>query len=1038
MNHTVRDDCDRNHNSPTLGQSGTSWRALKSCSSFPGVRAAPSECMSGTLGDVFLFRGNGGFPGVVATAAAAVEDHASSGGGGMSLDEKDRCGGGGLSNKLQRKDSNNALGNTNIEWQQRLKEGVNAGNRSMFGDSGRDSGNFPVLNQQQTFHFMGSIGVGGGGGGAGSGGGSPWDCPRADSTAVNYLQAFGPVPTGSNGGVDGQLGEIRLAADGQQQILTDVLSRSGTSTCEVATEVAGGVKEEEQQFGGGADSSSTIGSHVLQGGGISNSGQQQQLFGTPHGLMPSPASMQQLNRSPNHAIRNLFPEKASNFSSAMLQQSHDDLGGNKVVDEQGLLQLTKKPRMQDFGDGGPGSSPLPIPDVENASRLSHGGASAGQYRKSSTFAHDQRSNALASLIDCSSSYNKSSPTSFSPSYAPGDRSTGFNSSNLSSLQNPSTSFSTFQPSGCLPMKNNASNENMSMKSPIVDYGAYPLDTSNRMQGGGDYRPDLLDRDAFLGVSSPQAGLNFMPLVGSIGSGPFNFSSCRRQSSLDPLGRAAWPTGLLSSIPSLSMETPLKALLPSKRTLHDREQPEVLLDDREGRRVHPQESRRRMLIQKQLTTTDVGSLGRIILPKKEAETHLPHLPDKEGIEMYMYDYEADRTWTVKYRFWPNNKSRMYLLENTGEFAKFHALQQGDWLFIYRESPNRYVLRAKKSAPLLQVTPSSQSVTEPPSAAAAASAAASGGPAAAAPPAEDVGGPASASGSGSGRTPTTTSTVNQSSSPASTTDGGAGGGGGSGISSSNKEMVVGGGNGGGGGTTTATTSSSNNNNNQHSSIDGPPSRFAASSTGASPRGGKCNPPHNPHIVVPEARKPLPQPHPHHPHHHHQQQHPQQQQHEQLSSGALNSNNKHNLVHHLQSVVRAAPPGSRGAMEDDQHHHHGRPQQQHQQQHHQQHHQHQHQHQELRLKNYMAVQQQQQPDHHDMPSELEGGGDFNLEDFPRLIEADDETIDNILGHSSESHSHHVSMDMRSRSSTLSLRGGGGGGGRGEEESSSSRRSI
>lgn len=519
--------------------------------------------MSGTLGDVFLFRPNGGFPGV------AVEDSS----GGLSLEEKD----GGLSSK-QCKDSNNALGNTNIEWQQLLKDGVNAnaGNRSMFGDS--DSSTFQALNQQK-FHFMV--------GGAGSGG--PWDCPRAASTAVNYLQAFGPVSTGSNGGVDGQLGEIRLAADGQQQMLTDVLRRPGSS-CEVSAEVAGGVKEEKD-----FDSSSTISSHILQGGTITTSGQQQQqqqqLFGTPRTLMPSPASMQQLNRSPNHAIRNLFPEKSSSFSSAMLQ-SHEDLGGNKI-DEQVLLQLPKKPRMQDYGEGGGGpvSSPLPLSEVDNANRLSHGSAS-GQYRKS-PFAHNQRSNALGSLIDCSSSYSESSPcAAFAPGFPPADRSTAFSASNMSSLQNPTIGLSNFRNSGCppLPLKN-STNESMAMKSPIVDYARYTLETSNRLQGGGgDYRAELLssDRDpsSFLGVSSPQSGMTFMPLVGSIGSAAFNFP-CRRQSALDTVGRGAWPAGLISNIPSLSMETPSRPLLPSKRTLHDREQPESLLEEREVRLIPQQ-------------------------------------------------------------------------------------------------------------------------------------------------------------------------------------------------------------------------------------------------------------------------------------------------------------------------------------------------------------------------------------------------------------------------------------------------------------------
>jgi hypothetical protein len=71
----------------------------------------------------------------------------------------------------------------------------------------------------------------------------------------------------------------------------------------------------------------------------------------------------------------------------------------------------------------------------------------------------------------------------------------------------------------------------------------------------------------------------------------------------------------------------------------------------------------LILQKQLSPSGVSSLGRIVLPKKEAETHLPQLFASEGVLLTMADYDSALSWTFRYRFWSNNKSRMYLLENT---------------------------------------------------------------------------------------------------------------------------------------------------------------------------------------------------------------------------------------------------------------------------------------------------------------------------------------------------------------------------------------
>ncbi|KAK5820549.1 B3 domain-containing transcription factor FUS3 [Gossypium arboreum] len=108
-------------------------------------------------------------------------------------------------------------------------------------------------------------------------------------------------------------------------------------------------------------------------------------------------------------------------------------------------------------------------------------------------------------------------------------------------------------------------------------------------------------------------------------------------------------------------------------------------------------RLRFLFQKELKNSDVSSLRRMILPKRAAEAHLPVLESKEGILINMDDLDGLHVWSFKYRFWPNNNSRMYVLENTGEFVSTHGLQLGDFIMVYQDSLNQnYVIQAKKAS------------------------------------------------------------------------------------------------------------------------------------------------------------------------------------------------------------------------------------------------------------------------------------------------------------------------------------------------------
>ncbi|ESW33641.1 hypothetical protein PHAVU_001G086800 [Phaseolus vulgaris] len=84
-------------------------------------------------------------------------------------------------------------------------------------------------------------------------------------------------------------------------------------------------------------------------------------------------------------------------------------------------------------------------------------------------------------------------------------------------------------------------------------------------------------------------------------------------------------------------------------------------------------------------------------RKAAETFLPALDSKEGILMNMDDKDGTHVWNFKYRFWPNNNSRMYVLENTGEFVSTHGLRFGDTIVVYQHiENNNYVIQARKGS------------------------------------------------------------------------------------------------------------------------------------------------------------------------------------------------------------------------------------------------------------------------------------------------------------------------------------------------------
>ncbi|KAF7803432.1 B3 domain-containing transcription factor LEC2 [Senna tora] len=103
---------------------------------------------------------------------------------------------------------------------------------------------------------------------------------------------------------------------------------------------------------------------------------------------------------------------------------------------------------------------------------------------------------------------------------------------------------------------------------------------------------------------------------------------------------------------------------------------------------------RDILTKKLRSCDVGSLGRIVLPKKESEKNLPALHSREGIQILLKDVFSNQHWNMKFKYWANANSRMYILENTGEFIKYYQLQIGDSITLYEDKQKNLYVSARK--------------------------------------------------------------------------------------------------------------------------------------------------------------------------------------------------------------------------------------------------------------------------------------------------------------------------------------------------------
>ncbi|KAI4389232.1 hypothetical protein MLD38_001480 [Melastoma candidum] len=112
-----------------------------------------------------------------------------------------------------------------------------------------------------------------------------------------------------------------------------------------------------------------------------------------------------------------------------------------------------------------------------------------------------------------------------------------------------------------------------------------------------------------------------------------------------------------------------------------------------------------LFEKVLSASDAGRIGRLVLPKACAEAYFPQISQPEGLPLRIQDVRG-KEWMFQFRFWPNNNSRMYVLEGVTPCIQSMQLQAGDTVTFSRMDPEGKLVMGFRKASASTVPQESQ--------------------------------------------------------------------------------------------------------------------------------------------------------------------------------------------------------------------------------------------------------------------------------------------------------------------------------------------
>ncbi|CAA2964104.1 B3 domain-containing transcription repressor VAL1-like [Olea europaea subsp. europaea] len=117
-----------------------------------------------------------------------------------------------------------------------------------------------------------------------------------------------------------------------------------------------------------------------------------------------------------------------------------------------------------------------------------------------------------------------------------------------------------------------------------------------------------------------------------------------------------------------------------------------------------------LFEKVLSASDAGRIGRLVLPKACAEAYFPPINQSEGIPIRIQDIKGNE-WSFQFRFWPNNNSRMYVLEGVTPCIQSLQVRAGDTVTFSRRDPGGQLVIGCRKATNVSDMQDSQTPTIP---------------------------------------------------------------------------------------------------------------------------------------------------------------------------------------------------------------------------------------------------------------------------------------------------------------------------------------
>ncbi|XVF84167.1 hypothetical protein PTKIN_Ptkin17bG0003800 [Pterospermum kingtungense] len=117
-----------------------------------------------------------------------------------------------------------------------------------------------------------------------------------------------------------------------------------------------------------------------------------------------------------------------------------------------------------------------------------------------------------------------------------------------------------------------------------------------------------------------------------------------------------------------------------------------------------------LFEKVLSASDAGRIGRLVLPKACAEAYFPPISQPEGLPLRIQDVKG-KEWVFQFRFWPNNNSRMYVLEGVTPCIQSMQLQAGDTVTFSRMDPEGKLVMGFRKATNTNTMQSSKGNIDP---------------------------------------------------------------------------------------------------------------------------------------------------------------------------------------------------------------------------------------------------------------------------------------------------------------------------------------